>query len=275
MKRIYLFTLVSLLMTTQLFAQTTSPTFILVHGGWHGAWCWNKVLPLLKEKGIKAIAIDLPSHGEDKTPVASVTFDDYVNKVVDAANSVEGSVILLGHSSSGIPIAQAAERLTLEKVSSLVFLDAFMPQNGETVFSLVEKYPNKPDGNKGAALAESLIFSADKKSTTLDLDKVRELLYHDCSEADVAYAKAHLGAQPMATQLTPVSVTEKNYGVIPKYYILCTDAKDFDKTKISTNVPCKKIYRLKSSHSPFFSMPDKLVEILGDIYKQSTLAVTK
>jgi pimeloyl-ACP methyl ester carboxylesterase len=57
-------------MTTQLFTQPASPTFILVHGGWHGAWCWNKVLPLLKEKGVNAIAIDLPGHGEDKTPVA-------------------------------------------------------------------------------------------------------------------------------------------------------------------------------------------------------------
>lgn len=260
-------------MTTQLFAQPANPVFILVHGGWHGAWCWNKVLPLLKEKGIKAVAIDLPGHGEDKTPVASVTLEGYVSRIVEAAGSVKGPVILLGHSSGGIPVAEAAERLTPDKVASLVFLDAFMPQNGETVFSLVEKYPNKPDENNGAALAQSLLFSADKKSTILNLDKVQELLYHDCSEADVAYAKAHLGAQPMATQLTPVSVTEKNYGAVPKYYILCTEAKDFDKAKISTNVPCKKIYQLPSSHSPFFSMPDKLVEVIEDIYKQTTAAV--
>ncbi|HZH36952.1 MAG TPA: alpha/beta fold hydrolase [Flavisolibacter sp.] len=262
-------------MTTHLFTQPASPTFILVHGGWHGAWCWNKVLPLLKEKGVNAIAIDLPGHGEDKTPVASVTLDDYVSRIVEAANSIEGRVILLGHSSGGIPIAQAAERLALDKVTSLVFLDAFMPQDGETVFSLVQKYPSKANGNKGAALAESLLFSADKKSTTLKLDNVQELLYHDCSETDVAYAKAHLGAQPMATQTTPVGVTEKVYGAIPKYYILCTKAKDFDKTMISTNVDCKKIYRLKSSHSPFFAMPDELVKILEDIYKQSSVAVTQ
>jgi hypothetical protein len=193
-----------------------------------------------------------------------------VNKVINAANSIQGPVILLGHSSSGLPIAQAAERLTLEKVLSLVFLDAFMPQNGETVFSLVEKYPNK-----GAALAESMIFSADNKSSTLNLNKVQDLLYHDCSEADVVYAKANLGAQPMVTQLTPVNVTEKNYGAIPKYYILCTDAKDFDKNKIATNVPCKKIYTLKSSHSPFFSMPDKLVVILEEICKQSAVAIAQ
>jgi pimeloyl-ACP methyl ester carboxylesterase len=229
----------------------------------------------MKEKGFKVIAIDLPGHGDDKTPAASVTLNDYVNRVIEVANKVDGKVILLGHSSGGSVIAQAAELLTPEKVSSLIFLDAFMPLNGESVFSLLEKYPNKPDGNKGAALAESMIFSADKKTSTLNLDKVQELLYHDCSEADVAYAKSKLGAQPLAPQATPVSVTDKNYGVIPKYYILCTDAKDFDKTKIASNVPCKKIYRLKSSHSPFFSMPEQLVVILDDIHKQSTVAVVQ
>lgn len=257
-------------MSTQTFAQPPFATFILVHGGWHGAWCWSKVAPLMQEKGLKVVAIDLPGHGDDKTPAATVTLNDYVNKVIETANQTDGNVILLGHSSAGTIIAQAAERLTYEKVSGLIFLDAFMPLNGESVFSLVEKYPNKPDGNKGAALAESLVFSPDHKTSTLNLDKVQELLYHDCSEADIAFAKSKLGAQPMAPQVTPVSTTDKNYGAISKYYILCTDAKDFDKTRIASNVPCKKIYRLKSSHSPFFSMPDQLVAILDDIHKQTS-----
>lgn len=237
----------------------------MVHGGWHGAWCWNKVLPLLEQQHLKSIAIDLPSHGLDKTPVGSITLNDYVNTVIASANSVDGPVILLGHSSGGISIAQAAEQLTPEKVCALVFLDAFMPKHNETVFSLVEKYPNTPDGNKGAALAESLIFSADGKSTTLDLDKVQALLYHDCSDAEVAYAKANLVAEPMASLLTPVSLSEKNYGAIPKYYILCTDARDFDKRRISTNVPVRNVYELRSSHSPFFSMADELVSIIKEI----------
>ncbi|MHA4847691.1 alpha/beta fold hydrolase [Flavitalea antarctica] len=257
-------------MATQLSAQTETPTFMLVHGGWHGAWCWNNVLPLLKEKGIKAFAIDLPGHGSDKMPIATVSFDDYVNKVVESANSVHGQVILLGHSSGGTPIAQAAEKLSPEKVSSLVFLDAFMPQNGENVFSIVDKCADKSGGSNGGGLAGSLIVSGDQKSATLDLAKIKELLYHDCTEVDVSYAKANLGAQPMGTLLTPVTVTESSYGAITKYYILCTNAKDLDKSKIATNMPCKKIYRLASSHSPFFSMPDKLADILEDVYKQST-----
>lgn len=275
MKRIFFFTLASLLMTTNLIAQPSTPTFLLVHGGWHGAWCWNKVLPLLKAKGIKAVAIDLPGQGTDHTPAADVTLDDYVNKVVAAANDIDGPVVLLGHSSGGTVVAQAAEQLTQKKVASLVFLDAFMPLNGESVFSLVEKISSQTDGNTGSVLAQSMIISPDHKTSTLNPDKVQALLYHDCMAADVAYAKEHLGPQPLAPQATPVHLSEKNYGAVPKYYILCTEAKDFDKTKISTNVPCRKIYRLPSSHSPFFSMPDKLVEVLEEIQKQTTVAVVQ
>lgn len=262
-------------MTTQLSAQLTHSTFILVHGGWHGAWSWNKVIPLMKEKGLQVLALDLPGHGADNIATGTVTLDDYVNKVVEACNKVKGEVVLLGHSSGGVVIAQAAERLTPSKVTSLIFLDAFMPLNGESVFSLVEKYQNKPHGNKGAALAESMIISPNRKSSTLNLDKVQELLYHDCSEVDVAFAKSKLGAEPLAPQMTPVQVTDMNYGIINKYYILCNDARDFDKTKIAFNVPCKKIYRLKSGHSPFFSMPESLVAILEDIHKQPDIAVVQ
>lgn len=256
------------------FSQTSNNIFILVHGGWHGAWCWNKVVPLLKAKGYKVIAFDLPGQGNDKTPPATVTLNEYVKKVADVANEQKGKVILVGHSSGGTVIAQAAEQLRPEKVASLIFLDAFMPLNGESVFSLVEKYSNNLESNKGAALAENMIFSPDQKTSTLNLDKVKELLYHDCSEADISFAKSKLGAQPIAALAMSVNVTDQNYGLIPKYYILCTDANDFDKTNIATNVYCEKIYRLKSSHSPFFSMPDKLADILDEIYQFSDVAVS-
>lgn len=114
-------------------------TYILVHGGWHGAWCWKKVVPLLEAKGNRVLAIDLPGHGEDKTPAATVTLKDYVQKVVRVANAQTGPVILVGHSMSGVVIAQAGEVLGTGKVAKLVFLDAFMPRNGESVFALAEK----------------------------------------------------------------------------------------------------------------------------------------
>lgn len=119
--------------------QAQSKTYILIHGGWHGAWCWKKVVPLLEAKGNRVFAIDLPGHGNDKTPMATVTLDDYVQKIVRVAKAQTGPVILVGHSMAGVAIAQAAEVLGTEKVAKLVFLDAFMPKNGESVFALAGK----------------------------------------------------------------------------------------------------------------------------------------
>jgi pimeloyl-ACP methyl ester carboxylesterase len=253
----------------QIFSQAQSKTYILVHGGWHGAWCWKKVVPLLEAKGNRVLAIDLPGHGDDKTPPATVTLNDYVRKIVAVANAQTGPVILVGHSMAGVAIAQASEVLGKEKLAKLVFLDAFMPQNGESVFALAgkagtqNKAAGKPDPNP--SVEGSMMLSDDKKTSVIMPDKISPLFYHDCSADDVAVAKAHVGPQPMACLATPVNVTEARYGVIPKVYILCAQAKDLDKSSLTKNVPIQKLYTLASSHSPFFSMPEKLVAILQEL----------
>ncbi len=249
--------------------QAQPKTYILVHGAWHGAWCWKKVVPLLEAKGNRVLAIDLPGHGEDKTPMASVTLDDYVQKIVGVANSQKGMVILVGHSMAGVAIAQASEILGKEKVAKLVFLDAFMPQNGESVFALAGKAEeqNKAAGKpqSGPSVGESMMLSDDKKTSVIKPDRVGQLFYHDCSPEDIAFAKAHVGPQSMACLGTPVIVTAARYGAIPKVYILCTESKDLDKRSLVQNVSIQKMYTLASSHSPFFSMPEKLADILAEL----------
>ena len=248
-------------MASSTFSQSAEKTYILVHPQWHGAWCWNKLVPLLEEKGHKAITFDLPGHGADTTLTERVTLEDCVQKVIAEAKAQPGPVILVGHSSGGILIAQAGEILGKNKVSSLVFLDAFLPNDGESVFSLAEKY-----ASSGTPLAQSFIVSEDHKTVSLDQEKVEEFLYHDCSPADLAYAKSHLRPGPLAVLATPVSLTTANYGSIPKFYILCTQAKDMEKTKLAENVHCEKVITLSSGHFPFFSVPEKLAAILEEAY---------
>ena len=67
-------------------------TYILVHGAWHGAWSWDKVIPLMQAKGDKAIAVDLPGHGTNPGRTADITLDAYVNEVTKAANDQKGPV---------------------------------------------------------------------------------------------------------------------------------------------------------------------------------------
>lgn len=91
-----------------------------------------------------------------------------------------------------------------------------------------------------------------KKTTMVEPELVGQFFYHDCAADDVVFARAHMGWQSIVCLDTPVTVTDANYGAIPKVYILCTQAKDSDKSSLVQNVPCQKVYELASSHSPFF-----------------------
>ena len=84
-------------------------TYVLIHGAWHGSWCWDKVVSLLKQAGHTAIAPDLPGHGKDKTPIPEITLQGYVQRVCETVNAQVEPVILVGHSMGGGVITQAAE----------------------------------------------------------------------------------------------------------------------------------------------------------------------
>jgi hypothetical protein len=103
------------------------------------------------------------------------------------------------------------------------------------------------------------------KTVALNPNLLKNALYHDCSQTDIDFALANLAKEPLAVLGTPVQVSDGVYGKISKYYILCTQSRDSDKSPLTTRVPTEKIYQLNSSHSPFFSMPEKLAAILLEL----------
>lgn len=279
MKRSYLFILSLMIMATPSFAQSAKPTFVFIHGAWYGSFAWKKVTPLLEARGYKVIAFDLPGYGGDQQSLNTITLDDYVQKVVAVVKPLEEKVILVGHSMGGAVITQASEMLGPEKVEKLVFLDAFLLKNGESIFAQVEKM-NEAAKMVGISTVQKpasdyLVFSADGKSCRVAPDRVMEVFCHDCPPEDQALVLAHPTWQPVTALATPVQVSDSRYGVIPKFFIQCTQAKDLDRTSILQNVPLQKVYTLPSSHSPFFSMPDKLVAILDEIHQLSPVKVSQ
>lgn len=265
MKRLFLLFFV-LVLQTVLFAHNKERTYLLVHGAWHGAWCWNKVIPIMTDKGYKVTAIDLPGHGNDTTNANSVTFADYVKKVTETANKVEGEVILVGHSMGGTVISQAAEVLGKTKVYKLIYLDAFLPRNGESVSSLARMIESGlPKDTSRLTIGKGLIVSEDRKTSMFKPEVADILFYHDCNQSDKDFAHKNMNRQSFAPLGTPVNVSDSIYGAIPKYYILCTESKDLDKSILPTRVKCEKVMKLKSGHSPFFSMPRQLVKLLTRI----------
>jgi pimeloyl-ACP methyl ester carboxylesterase len=232
-------------------------TFILVHGSWHSAWNWHRVVPLLEKAGHRAIAIDLPGMGRDKTPIQEVKMKSTVEKLCALMDTIPGKVILVGHSKNGIMISQAAE-CRPNKIEKLVYLAAYLIPSGKTQreYSLQDTE---------GWLKPYVTQHPETASHTLQPEIYKDGLYHDCDDSITELAKVLLSNEPVESGITPLELTEENFGRVPRVYIECTEDRavtPFIQQKMYTEMPCEKVYQLASSHSPFFSKPQELVDIL-------------
>lgn len=232
-------------------------TFILIHGSWHGSWNWHRVVPMLEQMGHRAIALDLPGMGRDKTPVQDVTLAKSVQKVCDCIDAIEGKVILVGHSKNGIVISQVAEYRP-EKIEKLVYLAAYLIPNGKTQreYSILDA---------AGVLKPFVSMHENLQASTLQPEIYFEGLYADCEPHIEQLARVLLSPEPIATGVTPLQLSDEKFGSVPRVYIECTLDKavtPFIQQKMYSEIPCEKVYQMETSHSPFFSKPAELVEIL-------------
>ncbi|MGZ3950981.1 MAG: alpha/beta fold hydrolase [Flavisolibacter sp.] len=235
-------------------------TFVLIHGSWHSAWNWHKVVPLLEKAGHRAIAMDLPGMGRDKTPISQVKMKTTVEKICELIDSIPGKVVLVGHSKNGIMISQVAEYRP-DNIEKLVYLAAYLIPDGKT-----QKEYSMQD-IKGC-LKPFVVIDEELGATKLRSEIYKEGLYHDCDNDITELAKVLLSHEPIESAITPLRLTEENYGRVPRVYIECTEDRavtPFIQQKMYTEMPCEKVYSLPTSHSPFFSRPNELVDILLDV----------
>lgn len=235
-------------------------TFILIHGSWHSAWNWHKVVPILEKQGHKVYAIDLPGMGRDKTPIENVTLEGTVATLCSLIDSIDDKVILVGHSKNGVMISQLAEQRP-EKIEKLIYLAAYLIPNGKTQ---AEYSAQDLEG----VLKPYVTRFPETNSHTLQEVIFKEGLYHDCDDDITQMARVILSHESVATGITPLQLTEARYGSIPRYYIECTEDRavtPFIQQKMYTETPCEKLYKMDTSHSPFFSKPRELCEIFTEI----------
>lgn len=110
--------------------------FILIHGSWHGSWCWYKVVTILESKEHRVIAIDLSRYGNKIPQTTDIFLDNYVNCVGEILSKQPSPVILVGHSMGGIVVSQVAEYYP-EKISLSVYLAAFLLTDGQSLLSAI------------------------------------------------------------------------------------------------------------------------------------------
>ena len=237
-------------------------TLVLVHGAWHGAWCWDKVIPLLEQGGHEVVSFDLPGHGEDSTPPAEVTSETYTNRVVEALDTLSEPAVLVGHSLSGAVISQAAEQRP-DKIEKLVYVCALLIPSGQSVSEASQE-------DTDSVILNYVEMQEDLGQIILKEEGMKEALYHDCPEEDFERAKDLISPQPLAPFGTPVEVTEDNFGSVRRTYVHTTQDRAISpdrQEEMYTELPCEKVVSMATGHLPFFAAPEELAEHLDSLAK--------
>lgn len=233
-------------------------TYVLIHGSWHGGWCWEKVVRSLKRAGHNVEAPDLPGHGNDRTPIGQISLQGYADRICQLLGAQPEPVILVGHSMGGVAISQAAEHRP-DKIKTLVYLSGNLLGNGESLFEVAQE-------DEESLVPPNLVVHENQGTSTIREDAIEDIFYNDCSEEDAARARALLSPEPLTPMVTPISITEENFGRIPRAYIECLRDRANSPSaqkRMYTTVPCQRIISMNTGHSPFFSAPEELVAQLS------------
>ncbi|HXY90996.1 MAG TPA: alpha/beta hydrolase [Acidimicrobiia bacterium] len=234
-------------------------TVVLVHGAWHGAWCWDRVLEGLEARGIRAEAIDLPGHGRSAEPLGDLYGDAAaLRRTLDG---LDGPVVVCGHSYGGAVVSEGAA--AHPAVRHVVYLAALMLDVGESASHSV---PEPPGGAPGGAseVGPAMRVSDDGRTVTVDHGAARRVFYADCSDGDVDRALAHLDAHPTVAFEQPA--TAAAWRGVPSTYVVCSEDRAIAvwiQQTFAQRATDSVVWA--TSHSPFLSRPDLLVDLLADL----------
>jgi pimeloyl-ACP methyl ester carboxylesterase len=248
--------------------QTTTPTarpVILVHGAWMGASSWDKVVKELRQQGIQVTAVELPGHGADATPPGQLSLDGYV-KAVAAALPANGKATVVGHSMAGMVISALAETEPA-KLANLVYVAAYLPQNGDSLYklSLTDK-----DSRVGKYWTQ-----ADPKNyspATIKTEGIAEVFCQDCSDIDKKWLVSSHKAEAVPPLATPVKLSAAKFGTVPRVYVhTCQDAAvsyNLQKAMLAAAGGAQKVETLDTSHAPMLTQPQALASIIAQAARQ-------
>ncbi|HLS48611.1 MAG TPA: alpha/beta fold hydrolase [Actinomycetaceae bacterium] len=233
--------------------------FVIVHGAFEGAWCWEPIAERLRAAGHTVSAPDLPGAGDDDTPVADVTLAKYVESICAILNSAEEPAVLVGHSMGGIVITQAAADCA-DKVSQVVYVSAFLPKNGQSLQDLAALPEGQADG-----VQQNMVVEGDPAVATLNAEAGAEVLYGECDPETQQWAASMLAPQAARPFVEPVQIDDD--AEVTRRFVFCTKDKAIPielQRRMARESAVVETAEIATDHSPFFSAPDELTRILVD-----------
>lgn len=223
-------------------------TYLLVHGGWHGGWCWKKLTPMLRAAGHQVFTPTLTGLGERAhllTP--EIDLATHIKDIVAVLEYEDlHDVVLVGHSYGGMVIAGVAEAIG-SRIAHLVFLDGFLPENGKALTDYAHMLPTREDGWRVPAMGTSRDFGV-------------------TDAIDIAWVDARLGDQPCRTLTQPVQLSAQMYRSFAKTYIQLTEAPWFVEAAERAKRQDFRSYTLfTGGHDAMITQPKAVAEILLDV----------
>jgi pimeloyl-ACP methyl ester carboxylesterase len=259
----------------RLTATVPDPTFVLVHGGAHGAWCWSPLLPHLAGP---ALAVDLPPksvrgvRGEHTTPppeLLTVGVDDFASSVIaDVDEAGIDRFVLVGHSMGGLTIPEVARRIP-ERVAHLVFVSCLVPpEGGSTIDALPEAFR---DGVR-RSVDDAIAGRADSPMGQFNDELTRHMFCNDMDEEQTAFVLAHTGLEAPRAFADPVT----RVGIppdLPKTYVRLAQDQALAPEDQERAIAALRgspggalsVVDLDTGHDVMISAPETLAPVLNEL----------
>jgi pimeloyl-ACP methyl ester carboxylesterase len=273
---------------------------VLVHGFWHGSWCWSTVIEELARRRVPAVAVDLDGHGlknrsplarwgrpfdaaayaTEPSPLSAITATSAASTLVGQLRRIGGGrpCVLVAHSMGGVVATLAAEQAP-ELVAELVYVTSFAPVRGMAAAGYLTTPENAGERVNGLFAADPATVGA----LRMDLDdsacrrEAREVFYHDVDEATADAAISLLSPDaPLGIPGETFSVSASGYGRVPHTYVVCTEDRVIPpalQRRFVTEIDAASarpttVVELATSHSPFLSAPDALAEVIESAHSR-------
>jgi len=233
-------------------AQRVQKTYVLVHGAWHGGWCWKRVTPLLLAAGHEVHTPTLTGLG-DRAHLGGVdtSLDVHIQDVLMTIQAEELSdIILVGHSYAGMVVTGVADRVP-SLIKHLVYLDAFVPENGKSLLDYVEPARQAEVIKTGRETG----FMTPLPMPLLGVTKPE----------DVAWVSRRLVNQPFKTLSQPVRLFNSAGPSVARTYIYCSKPPTgaFDQfANVIRNNPTWTFHDMNTGHDVMITDPQGLAKIL-------------
>ncbi len=228
----------------------SKPEVVLVHGAWHGAWCWEPLRERLERRGIRTHAPDLASAGEDPQTLTDLYAD--ARAVRQLTDSINAPVVLAGHSYGGLVVSEASAGSA--NIRHLVMIATIMFDVDE-----VWKEIRMP-------AADWIRPTEDRKAIAiLDKSQAAGLFFNRCTPSAAAWACARLHTY-MGMQAVSQRLTRAGWKEIPSTYLSCTEDRAIE-LRWQRRMAERATYQieLESDHSPFLCMPDRVADIFAEV----------